>query len=279
MNGELSRAGDPGSRPHATNPALASEPATMEWGSSPEFFGPAHLFRVALLARWLRRRLPSGRVLDLGCGRGTLSFSLAAAGYHVVGLDRAGDFVRYAAARAAETPTDAPARFVEGDATALPFREASFDGVISGEVLEHLRDDHAAVAEVVRVLKPGGWLALTVPAGPQRFGWADRWAGHERRYDRSSLRRLLVGAELRVERIAYWGFPLMRLYQATVQRPAIKAKQRSSTVAGAVAMIGRSAPVVALAAALFRLDPIGERLSGGAGLIALARRPGRQPNG
>ena len=62
---------------------------------------------------------------------------------------------------------------VVADATRLPFADASFDRVIASEVLEHLVDDEAAIAELARVLKRGGLAALSVPAaGPERANWA-----------------------------------------------------------------------------------------------------------
>ncbi len=61
---------------------------------------------------------------------------------------------------------------LRGDATKLPFADDSFDVVITSEVLEHIQDDVAAIAEMVRVLKPGGHFAATVPAWfPEKINW------------------------------------------------------------------------------------------------------------
>lgn len=94
---------------------------------------------------------------------------------------------------------------VQGDGTGLPFGDAAFDRVIASEVLEHVPDDSAACAELTRVLKPGGRLAVTVPAWwPEKVCWmlsSDYHApaaegGHVRIYRKPRLRRRLAAAGL-----------------------------------------------------------------------------------
>ena len=83
---------------------------------------------------------------------------------------------------------------VQGDALHLPFPDATFDRVICSEVLEHIPDDLGAMAELARVLKPGGTMAITVPRfGPELINWAlsDEYhnvpGGHIRIYRRRIL--------------------------------------------------------------------------------------------
>src|SRR5256886_11821492 len=74
--------------------------------------------------------------------------------------------------KAGEAPATAHARPVAGDGTAMPFSDAVFDRVVAAEVLEHIDDDQAALREIARVLRPGGLLAVTVPAWlPERICW------------------------------------------------------------------------------------------------------------
>jgi SAM-dependent methyltransferase len=113
---------------------------------------------------------PGMTVLDLGCGEGRHAFEAYRRGARVVAVDRGVSEVETtkrwlgAIAEAGEAPTGARYEVVRGDLLALPFPDASVDRVIASEVLEHIPDDGAALSELARVLRPGGTLAVTVPA-------------------------------------------------------------------------------------------------------------------
>jgi ubiquinone/menaquinone biosynthesis C-methylase UbiE len=94
---------------------------------------------------------------------------------------------------------------MRGSVYQLPFKDASFDCVIISEVLEHLHEDSRALAEISRVLKPGGVLAASVPReGPEALCWAlskryrNTPGGHVRIYRRRKLRKMLEGAGYRI---------------------------------------------------------------------------------
>jgi SAM-dependent methyltransferase len=154
------------------------------------------------------------RVLDLGCGGGRHAFEAFRRGADVVALDRSDRETKdvagmFGAMRAeGQAPAGSLAVAVTGDALTLPFADASFDRVIAAEVLEHVVDDRAAIAELARVLRPGGRLAVTVPRWfPEKVCWAlssDYHApavpdGHVRIYRRGVLRARLEAAGLRVD--------------------------------------------------------------------------------
>ena len=153
------------------------------------------------------------RVLDFGCGAGRHAFEAHRRGAHVVALDRSADETPGVAALLAAMRAGGEARVtvlgtaVTGDSLALPFADAAFDRVVAAEVLEHLPDDLGAMAELARVLRPGGTLAVTVPRWfPEQVCWAladDYHApavavGHVRIYRAGQLARRLTRSGLRL---------------------------------------------------------------------------------
>jgi ubiquinone/menaquinone biosynthesis C-methylase UbiE len=149
------------------------------------------------------------RLLDLGCGAGRHAFEALRRGARVTAFDydeaELKDVGAMASAMhdAGDLPASARSGCTRGDATRLPFPDASFDRIIAAEVLEHIDDDAAAACELVRVLRPGGTIAATVPAFlPERVCWAlsDEYhaphvpGGHVRIYTAAELRNRLTTA-------------------------------------------------------------------------------------
>ena len=99
------------------------------------------------------------RVLDLGCGDGLLTTSLATRGARAVGVDIDRAMLRAAVARTDPDQRE-PARFVEGRLEQLPFPDAMFDVVVAVTVLCLLSDRAIAIREAARVLRPGGRLII-----------------------------------------------------------------------------------------------------------------------
>jgi SAM-dependent methyltransferase len=152
---------------------------------------------------------PGHRLLDMGCGGGRHAFAAMRLGATVVALDYDAAELKDVRAvvggmiDAGELGVDVGGGEVNGDALELPFPDASFDRVIASEVLEHLWADERAIAELVRVLRPGGRLAVTVPTRfPERVCWAlnhhyhDTPGGHIRIYRQHELEQKLARAGL-----------------------------------------------------------------------------------
>ena len=126
------------------------------------------------------------KAIDIGAGAGRHSFELYRRGADVIAFDQnAADMAEVAKMFAAmdlvgEVPEGAAARTEVGDALNLPFDDDSFDVVLISEVLEHVPEDARAIAELTRILKPGGVAAVTVPrAFPEKICWALSDAYHE----------------------------------------------------------------------------------------------------
>lgn len=146
------------------------------------------------------------KVIDVGCGAGRHSFEAYRRGADVVAFDQdavelnnVGTILR-AMADSGEAPRSANAETVVGDALALPYPDRTFDCVIASEVLEHVPADNAMLDELIRVLKVGGRLAVTVPRWlPERVCWllSDDYhsndGGHIRIYRANQLRAKIAG--------------------------------------------------------------------------------------
>jgi SAM-dependent methyltransferase len=165
-----------------------------------------------LTVRYQRLGLSPGDVLlDLGCGFGRHAYEAARRGARVIAFDYAEAELKEvrntfgAMATAREVGAASLAGAVQGDGTLLPFADGAFDRIIASEVLEHIDDDRAALDELARVLRPGGTIAVTVPAWlPERVCWrlSDEYhapfveGGHVRIYRAADVRGRLRAAGL-----------------------------------------------------------------------------------
>jgi ubiquinone/menaquinone biosynthesis C-methylase UbiE len=112
-----------------------------------------HLARYAFAARYAAGK----RALDIGCGTGYGAAELARRASAAFGIDVAADPLAYARSHYPAT------HFTQASAASLPFRDASFDIVTAFEVIEHLRDSRALLAEARRVLTPDGVFLVSTP--------------------------------------------------------------------------------------------------------------------
>ena len=146
-----------------------------------------------LLDPWLHS---ASRILDAGCGPGGNGAWLATHGA-VVGVDLSPDALAFVRAR---RPTTVPVR---ARVEALPFPDGVYDVVVGLTVLYTVPDDAGAVAELARVLRPGGALLLVEPAFPALARAHDATVHGRRRYRRAQLSAIAADAGLTVARATY----------------------------------------------------------------------------
>ena len=184
---------------------------------------------VALpLNAWLRydlirrslRGIEARTVLEIGAGAGGIGTRLARR-YEYTGLEPDPEAYARAAERIGRD------RVLCSDSSALD-PSGAFDLVCSFEVLEHIEDDREALREWRGHIRPGGFIALSVPARPHRFGAHDRAVGHFRRYDARRLEQLLHECGFVDVRVRTCGFPLGYALEVARNLVARLAASRSS---------------------------------------------------
>lgn len=160
---------------------------------------------MALLRPWVAGR-DLGRVLDVGCGTGNLLALLAQSGARVqtyAGIDPAREMLSVASEKLADSPIRGA--LAAGAAEALPFADAAFDTAVSASTLHDWPDAAAGLAEIRRVLRPGGaLLLLDWDRAPLPMRLLDGWMRlarirYRRMYARGEIARLLAEAGFREE--------------------------------------------------------------------------------
>lgn len=164
------------------------------------------------------------QILDAGCGTGGLIRRLEPVHpeWRWTGVDVEPLACELARGRVARS------EIVEASVTALPFGDASFDAVVSADVLYHLDDDALALREYARVLRPGGRIVINVPAHRWLWSYHDVAVHGRRRYVRKELRARLEAAGLQVNRLTHWN--LLPLPLVIVRRKMLPAPRSGSDV-------------------------------------------------
>jgi SAM-dependent methyltransferase len=166
---------------------------------------------------------PPSRVLDAGCGWGTTLEGLESAGYKAVGAD---------ISRRALLELEKPDReLVELDLTqSLPMEIEPFDAVLALDVIEHLDDDHEAVARLGELARPGGLVVVSVPALPDLYTEFDAIQGHRRRYLPDTLSEAFEGSGLDIERLFWWGSWMVPILRRSRGKPRSRPGESAAEV-------------------------------------------------
>jgi ubiquinone/menaquinone biosynthesis C-methylase UbiE len=165
-----------------------------------EHFEDRHIHSYRYDVRAVLRREEIGRfistlpidtvIADLGCGSGDI-LSVLKETHNPIGMDFSFHSLLLTKKAASGTP------LTNGSLYSLPFRDHSLGVALCLEVVEHLQHDHIALREIYRVLKPGGYLIISVPSNYYFKEYLDLM-GHFRHYTRSGMVRLLEDAGLSV---------------------------------------------------------------------------------
>ncbi|MDD5180611.1 MAG: class I SAM-dependent methyltransferase [Gallionellaceae bacterium] len=197
---------DCGNKPAKLNGFLAFAPELdgQSDGFNPEFFRlmvevePSHFWFVArnrILMDVLRKYFPQpGKVLEMGCGTGFVLSGMRAV-FPQASFSGSDIFTEGLAFTAQRVPD---AFLFQMDARRIPFQE-EFNLIGAFDVLEHIEEDEAVLAQMYRACKPGGGIVLTVPQHRWLWSRVDDFAHHRRRYARVELAGKVVRAGFRVE--------------------------------------------------------------------------------
>jgi SAM-dependent methyltransferase len=208
------------------------------------------------------------RIIDCGCGTGSNLEMLKPFG-NAVGFDLTRIGTEFAKSHGH--------RVAQGSIGDIPFQSGRFDLATSFDVFQVLPDavERSAIAEMSRVLKPGGWLLLHVAALQILHGKHSVLSEEHRRYTRSSLRALVAGAGFRIERLTYdhcsllpMMLPVRMWHRMTATNGVVAAGEGEITVP--------AAPVNGVLTAVVSLEALALRFVNmpiGSSLLCLAQKP------
>lgn len=217
----------------------------------------------------MRRLPPPGALFDIGGGNGFVSLALQRAGMEVVLVEPDLSGARMAVSRGVQ---NVACSTVEQ----AGFQPGSLPAAGLFDVLEHIQDDVGFIASLHGLTRPGGRLYITVPAYEFLWSDADDYAGHQRRYTTSGLRRSLEDGGFEVEYVSYFFAPLApavffaRTLPGRLGRPTEKSMVSSEHHSLPNSWLGRA--VGAMLAGELTVLERGGRLPTGGSCVAVARR-------
>jgi SAM-dependent methyltransferase len=172
--------------------------------------------RRKIIADLIRREAhlpPNGQILEIGCGTGHNLAMLAGFG-NVEGLELDDEARAISEARLGRSIMSSPLPELAG------VRDRHYDLIGAFDVIEHIDDDHAALASIATKLKPGARFIMTVPAHQWMWSAHDTVNHHKRRYSKNSLKALVQDSPMKLEKLGYFNSLLFPL--AVAERAASK---------------------------------------------------------
>ncbi len=257
MNGKLEH-GDRAKDVWGATPAGHAYGEGLAPGSK-EYFETIHKMRTEYEQPWLAALVPfesmtGKRVLEIGCGAGYDAFSFIKAGADYTGIDVAAENIRRTKKHLAHFAMDPDVR--HANAEALDFSDATFDAVYSNGVLHHVDDTETAIAEIHRVLKPGGrfWMIVyhrnsifyRITIGV--FTWFLRG---------NFLRRRLADQLAMIETTESGTLPIVRVYSETEAKRLVEAAGFRVVGSAVRKLTAEDLPAATLLGPIYRLFPVG----------------------
>lgn len=194
------------------------------WGEDPEMSGPRNYFRESLMVSALVNYKKKGLILDAGCGSGNLSFRLAEKDFNIFSVDLAEKSLAFLRQKIKTLHLEKKITVKKASLEHIPAKENTFDGIVCGEVLEHINQDKKIIKEFYRILKKKGVCIVTVPGHPELWDISDDISGHKRRYTREGLRQKFEKVGFQVVSSQYWGFPLNNWWHQKIFLPFLERK-------------------------------------------------------
>lgn len=155
-----------------------------------------------LIINFITSLTPLGApILEIGSGGGLLSAELHKTGYDIISTDIEPTSAKYTMQMGIRKV------FISDCGDSIPLRDASVNLIFMTDVLEHIKDDDKTISECVRILKPQGYILITVPAYQCLFSSWDRWNRHYRRYNKKKIYNLAQKHNLTIVKMTYWNIP------------------------------------------------------------------------
>lgn len=246
------------------------------WGEDPEGCGPRNYFRESQIIENLRKYKKKGKILDAGCGNGTLSIRLAEAGYDLNSIDLSKRSISFFYNKIKKLNLDKKIKIRQESILKMSYPSDSFDGIVCGEVLEHLKNDVVALREFNRVLKKRGICVVTVPAKMGEWDFVDDASGHMRRYEKEELSQRFERAGFSIIKCFYWGFPLTNLWHNCIYKPFLEKQMRTgfkvSSSDNIAAKILKSPKIIRYLSSIFFVDKLFTFTNFGNSLLVVARK-------
>lgn len=159
-----------------------------------------HVSKRRLVQRAINKvtSTPGSKLLDAGCGTGAMLEEVTSRFGSVYGADGSPESLKFCKKRGLTN-----IKLVDFEQK-LPYQANYFDAIVCLDVLEHISNDNKLLQNFYRILRPGGRLYLTVPAYQFLWSYWDEVLGHQRRYRKSALKRLIKKNRLEVIQSSYF---------------------------------------------------------------------------